>query len=1115
MHTLKSISEQIFTADCKSKGYAYFREDRVSGVKLEQTIVTAKVNGTKLYKVTLQFNGELFPEKTHCECAKLGPMACKHIAAVLFNLNYIGFFVSKYYLDQIREALHLPKHIPENAKEHVDITSTQNGESHKQPQQQEAPAPKPEPTAQELAARDEERKKIHELELLNSFKRRFDLLLSTKQTPKVAQKNSKEMTLGIDISEYSIRFLPLTVIRNEEGNIISQSLSRENDFLENEHISPEKKILFEFLGRDAFRQTIFISKNYETPYSREEILKNKLFAQILMTFRGQHVYQTTGLDYKIVRKLYIDSASATASVFITQQKESLMLELHIDHPSFESKQLQIQPVLIEPMWGLSGNRIFIFENLTYQQFVLFSISDGHIKVPAAFNSYFEKNYLPLLAKDMRIDSDYYSIHDLTAKPVKRIYLSEEDDALLIHLKFRYEDYDIPFMKEEEEIHTLYTDGKIIRVHRDMVMEKEALAETRELYIKELSPGIFTPRNNPIDFLFKALPFLEEKGFEIFGQSDLKKYKINQAQPHISVVIKSGINWFDVEANIEIGNNLVPVQDLLNLIKKKKTYIQLSDGSIGKMAEDWLQKFQQMFFLGEVRDGKVRFAQSQTLVVDYLINNADAAAADEEFHKRLDKLKNFTKIETKTLPEEFSKVLRTYQRHGFDWFYFLQNYGFGGILADDMGLGKTIQVLALLLNEKQSGAKKTNLVIAPTSVVFNWINEAAKFAPDLKILNHTGTERDKNTDDSFCNYDIVMTSYGILLRDIDLLKEYSFNYIILDESQKIKNPIAKSSRLVRLLKANHRLCLTGTPVENNLMELWSQITFLNPGMLGSMNKFQEHFIKPVQKNGNSDAADLLKKLIYPFVLRRTKDVVAKELPPKSEIIHYCEMEEDQQVLYNSIRDVVRNEILKEIEDKGMAHSGIKIIEGLLRLRQICNHPVLVNEDYNKASGKFEEFKDMIERVVAEGHKVLVFSQFVKMLDIIKDHLDEQGIRYEYLTGSTKDREACVNNFQNNKEIKVFLISLKAGGFGLNLTAADYVFHYDPWWNPAVENQATDRTHRIGQDKNVFVYKFITKNSVEEKILLLQDKKRHLVESIIAQETGLFKKLSKEDIQILFS
>ncbi len=367
---------------------------------------------------------------------------------------------------------------------------------------------------------------------------------------------------------------------------------------------------------------------------------------------------------------------------------------------------------------------------------------------------------------------------------------------------------------------------------------------------------------------------------------------------------------------------------------------------------------------------------------------------------------------------------------------------------------------------------------------------------------------------FNDFDVVLTSYGVLLRDADLLKDIQFHYIILDESQKIKNPVSKTGRVVRKLKADHRLCLTGTPIENNLTELWSQMTFLNPGLLGSFKQFNDSFVKVISKENDTDTVQLLKRTIYPFILRRTKDKVAKDLPEKTEAIHFCEMDKNQEKVYNFWKNSIRVEILKEIKRKGIKKSGFKVLEGLLRLRQICNHPVLVQSDYKKKSSKFEEFKMMLSKVVVEGHKVLVFSQFVQMLEIMRGFLDENKINYELLTGNTRKREEHVKNFKNNDNVKVFLISLKAGGFGLNLTEADYVFHYDPWWNPAVEMQATDRTHRIGQDKSVFVYKFITKNSIEEKILSLQEKKRNLVREIISTESSLLKNLTKKDIEILF-
>ncbi|MBI5728038.1 MAG: DEAD/DEAH box helicase [Ignavibacteriales bacterium] len=481
---------------------------------------------------------------------------------------------------------------------------------------------------------------------------------------------------------------------------------------------------------------------------------------------------------------------------------------------------------------------------------------------------------------------------------------------------------------------------------------------------------------------------------------------------------------------------------------------------------------------------------------------------------MQKINSFESIERQNIPESFKGELRDYQKAGVDWFYFLQEFSFGGILADDMGLGKTIEVLAMLAKEKAKENIPPSLIVAPTSVVFNWVNEAARFVPSLKILNHTGIQRIKSDHLHFEDYDIILTSYGILLRDFELFNKQKFHYLILDESQKVKNPASKTARLLKEFNATYRLCMTGTPVENNLNELWSQMAILNYGMLGSLKSFQEVFVNPIQKNNDQESAATLRKAIYPFILRRTKELVAKELPPKTEVTTFCQMEPEQKKLYNIWKEAVRAEVYNEISKKGIKKAGFKIIEGLLRLRQICNHPRLVKKDFLKNSGKFEEFKEMLIEVTKEDHKVLVFSQFVTMLEIMREFLDAEQIPYEYLTGSTMNREERVNNFQTNKEVKVFLISLKAGGFGLNLTAADYVFHYDPWWNPAVEAQATDRTHRIGQDKNVFVYKFITKDSVEEKILQLQEKKRELVRNVISTEAGVLKNLTKEDIGILF-
>jgi len=427
---------------------------------------------------------------------------------------------------------------------------------------------------------------------------------------------------------------------------------------------------------------------------------------------------------------------------------------------------------------------------------------------------------------------------------------------------------------------------------------------------------------------------------------------------------------------------------------------------------------------------------------------------------------------------------------------------------------TVQCLAFLQSLSESHeAKAATLLVLPRSLVFNWEREAARFTPTLRLLNHAGTTRAKDLAD-FDEYDVVLTTYGIMLRDIEMLRKHRFHYVVLDEAQAIKNPVSQSAKAARLLQADHKLTLTGTPVENSTLELWSQFSFLNPGLLGNLEHFRTEFAGAIEKRQDEMAAAFLRRLVHPFILRRTKDQVAKDLPPRTERILYTEMEAGQKKLYEKTRDFYRAQIMGIVDKEGVGDARMKILEGLLRLRQISNHPRLVEPDSKAASGKFETLLETLDTLRAEGHKALVFSQFVQMLSLVRESLDAAHVPYAYLDGKTTDRQGRVDAFQNDPDLPLFLISLKAGGVGLNLTAADYVIHIDPWWNPAVEMQATDRTHRIGQDKPVFVYKLITRETVEEKILLLQDRKRALVSQLISTEGGFFKNLTRQDIELLF-
>ena len=446
--------------------------------------------------------------------------------------------------------------------------------------------------------------------------------------------------------------------------------------------------------------------------------------------------------------------------------------------------------------------------------------------------------------------------------------------------------------------------------------------------------------------------------------------------------------------------------------------------------------------------------------------------------------------------------------------FLNSYNFGGCLADDMGLGKTVQTLTLLQSEKERGADNASLLVMPTSLVYNWEHEAKKFVPDLKILIYTGTYRDKDIA-KFANYDIIITSYGITRIDVNLLKEYYFNYIILDESQAIKNPNSNISNAVKELKSKSRLILTGTPIENSTLDLWSQMSFINPGLLGGQTFFKNTFLNAIEKKHDEVKTKKLYSIIKPFILRRKKDQVLTELPPKIEQVLYCEMTSEQEKKYEEVKSFYRNKILEEIDLNGIGKSQFTLLQGLTKLRQIANHPYMTDTDYEHGSGKMKEVVHTLESALAGHHKVLIFSQFVKHLSLFRTELEKKDIPYTYLDGGTKKRQDVVDKFQNDDEIRVFLISLKAGGLGLNLTKADYVFILDPWWNPAIEAQAVDRAHRMGQKNVVHNYKFITKNSVEEKILKLQASKKKLADDLITTEDSFVKNLSKEDISELLN
>jgi superfamily II DNA or RNA helicase len=617
---------------------------------------------------------------------------------------------------------------------------------------------------------------------------------------------------------------------------------------------------------------------------------------------------------------------------------------------------------------------------------------------------------------------------------------------------------------------------------------------------------------------RVVAAVTEAGWHVEAEGKLLRRAIS-----FNISVSSAVDWFELDARADYDGATVGLPELLAAAKRGDRFVTLGDGSQGMLPDEWLARYAPLAKMGEAEGDKLRFKPSQALLLDAWLSAQPEVDVDRAFDEVRRRLHSFQGIRPCEEPRGFTGTLRPYQREGLGWLMFLAEFGFGGCLADDMGLGKTIQVLAMFAERRarlSAGDRvpdaerpaRPSLVVVPRSLVQNWLEEARRFTPELRVLDYTGLARDLLRQ-RFEETDLVVTTYGTLRRDAGQLKDVAFDYAVLDEAQAIKNAASQAAKACRLLTARHRLAMTGTPVENHLGELWSIIEFLNPGMLGRSNS-----LKALSGKAGSagESVDLLGKALRPFILRRTKQQVLTDLPDKTEQTLYCELEGRQRKLYDQLRDHYRQSLKERIERVGIEKAKIHVLEALLRLRQAACHPGLIDSSYRKqTSAKLETLLEQLNEVLGEGHKALVFSQFTSLLAIVRDQLDRRGLVYEYLDGKTRDRQARVDRFQQDASCPLFLISLKAGGLGLNLTAADYVFILDPWWNPAVEAQAVDRAHRIGQARRVFAYRLIARDTVEEKILQLQGEKRKLADAIVSADNSLIGQLTADDLRRLLS
>ncbi len=774
----------------------------------------------------------------------------------------------------------------------------------------------------------------------------------------------------------------------------------------------------------------------------------------------------------------------------------------------------------------NGSLIFMHDNELFlwntpEESLVIEKFRNQLQVPPKEWPAFLKDVIMPLTQNFDVSFDKTLIRETKeGDPDITVMLVEKGDYLMFQPTFSYKNFAVkPGSKET----IIVPDGdKIMMVVRNKEAEQNFINKLSGLHSQFVTyegsnlvlKGADVLKNN---WFFLFVDVMKEMKIPVFGFEALKNFRFNTSKPATKIHLSSGLDWFDAKVELTFGEQRIGISEIKKALANKQSFVQLNDGSLGILPDEWINKYSLLFKVGDGRENKLRLSRFHLSVIDDLYDKRDETELSFELDEKYERLRNYKNIPEVDVPEELQNRLRPYQISGYHWLNYLNDVGWGGILADDMGLGKTVQALSMMSRYAQQEGSLKALVVCPTTLIYNWENEIRKFTPSLTWGIHHGSMRTRDPKD-FEKHNIIITTYGTLRSDIQFFMKVLFDYVILDESQAIKNPASKVTKAACLLTSKNRLCMSGTPLQNNTFDIYAQMNFLNPGLLGSVEFFRNEFSTPIDKLGEQEQKDHLRKLLYPFILRRTKEQVAKDLPDKTETILFCEMEDEQRKVYEAYRGAYRDKILGAIEGQGINKSQLTILQGLMKLRQICDSPAILNDEekYPNHSIKLDELTREITENIGE-HKALIFSQFLGMLALIKEKLVENNIHFEYFDGSTPphEREKAIQNFQNNDDCRVFLISLKAGGVGLNLTAADYVYIVDPWWNPAVEQQAIDRTHRIGQTKNIFAYRMICKDTIEDKILQLQERKRILAKELIADDQTFVKSLSKEDVEYLFS
>jgi SNF2 family DNA or RNA helicase len=962
--------------------------------------------------------------------------------------------------------------------------------------------------------------------------------------PSFAQKG-KQVALVFNGNEKTFPFVSVDVVQGDYDEENQNFLGRVEKldltkFINTDSFSDRSKLLIQqarklqqseinkYLNRNSpfsgFWENIIHTENEEFPEETKMLIAEFLHPKLKRIFEENegktHFYLPAG------------------EKFTTQNLEPLELSLTVPEIEFNlsasaneklmesvAKLPLDQPELSDNQWG--SNLMFLYDHSLFlwkksEEVLVAEKFRNTLHIPDAEWPALLKSMVLPLSNEYKVTFNPGLIKETKeGQPEISVTLIEKGDYLLFQPIFTYKGYSVKASDKETII--VPDHDKILLVRRNKIAEEEFISKLSSLHSQFVNQpqskslvlkGSDVLKNN---WFFLFVDAMKEMKVPVFGFEALKNFRFNTAKPSTQIHLSSGMDWFDAKVELTFGEQRIGIAEIQKALTNKQSFVQLNDGTLGILPEEWIKKYALLFKVGEGKNNQLRLSKFHLSVIDDLYENRDETELSFELDQKYERLRAFKSIPEVQIPDELLGRLRPYQLSGFHWLNYLNTVGWGGILADDMGLGKTVQALSMLshYNKEEGGLKA--LVVCPTTLIYNWENEIRKFTPSLTWRIHHGNVRARSKEE-LEGANIIITTYGTLRSDIQLLLKINFDYAVLDESQAIKNPSSKVTKAACLLKAKNKVCMSGTPLQNNTFDVFAQMNFLNPGLLGSMEFFRNEFSTPIDKFGEQEQKDHLKKLLYPFILRRTKEQVAKDLPEKTETILFCEMEHAQRNVYESYRNSYREKIMGTIDEQGVGRSQLTILQGLMKLRQICDSPAILNEDekYPNNSIKLDELTREITENIGE-HKALVFSQFLGMLSLIREKLKENNIEFEYFDGSTPaaDREKAIQNFQNNENCRVFLISLKAGGVGLNLTAADYVYIVDPWWNPAVEQQAIDRTHRIGQTKNIFAYRMICKDTIEDKILQLQDRKRILAKELISDDQTFVKGLTKEDVEYLFS